>query len=99
MAGKNDNRIYISEAAAILNRRPDTLRKWDRHELPKKLRSSREESGRKWRYWTPAKIKGILAWIERTDRRPGKGLPHYHPSPDQVDELLLKLRKPRKDSD
>jgi hypothetical protein len=73
----------------------DTLRKWDRHFLPKKLKSHREESGRKWRYWTPEQIAGIFKWIEETDRRPGKGLPHWNPSPEEVEDLIEKLRRPR----
>lgn len=91
-----EERIYIREAAEILNRRMDTLRKWDRLYLPVKLRSHREDNGRRWRYWTPAQLKGIIKWMEDTDRRPGKGLPHWKPSEEEVDELIEKLRKPRK---
>ena len=91
-----EERVYIREASEILNRRMDTLRKWDRKVLPKELRSQREESGRKWRYWTPAQIRGIFDWIEETDRRPGKGLPHWNPSDEDIDNLIEKLRKPRK---
>ena len=90
-----DERIYIRDAAELLNRRMDTLRKWDRHELPEHLQSHREESGRKWRYWTPEQIRGIFDWIEETDRRPGKGLPHWKPNQDEIDSLIQKLRKPR----
>lgn len=91
-----DERIYIRDAAEILNRRMDTLRKWDRKHLPEELRSHREESGRKWRYWTPKQIKGIFDWIEETDRRPGKGLPHWNPSEEEIEKLYEKLRKPRR---
>ena len=92
----SEERIFIREAAELLNRRMDTIRKWDRDGiLPKKLQSKREESGRRWRYWTPAQISGIADWMEKTDRRPGKGLPHWKPTPEQVEELLVKLRKPR----
>lgn len=99
MATKVEERIYIREAAQILNRRMDTLRKWDRNELPKKLRAHREEDGRKWRYWTPAQIRGIFDWIKDTDRRPGKGLPHWNPSDEEIEDLIVKLRKPKSSSE
>lgn len=91
-----EKKVYIREAAEILNRQMDTLRRWDRLYLPKKLRAKREKTGRKWRYWTPAQIKEIALWMERTDRRPGKGLPHWKPSEEEIEGLLEKLRKPRK---
>lgn len=90
-----EERIYIREAAEILNRRMDTLRKLDRNELPDELKAHREESGRRWRYWTATQIAGIFKWIEETDRRPGKGLPHWNPTQEEVDELIEKLRKPK----
>lgn len=90
------DRIFIRDAAEIFNRKMDTLRKWDRNELPKHLKSHREESGRRWRYWTPDQIRGIFDWIEKTDRRPGKGLPHWNPTQEDIDKLIQKLRKPRK---
>lgn len=93
-----EERIYIREAAELLNRRMDTLRRWDRLYLPKNLKSHREESGRKWRYWSAKQLKGILEWMEKTDRRPGKGLPHWNPSQEEIDEVIEKLRRPRKEA-
>lgn len=90
-----DERIYIREAEKILNRKMDTLRRWDRLYLPKALKAHREESGRKWRYWTPKQIAGILKWMEKTDRRPGKGLPHWEPTQEEIDNVIQKLRRPR----
>lgn len=92
-----EERIYIKDAAILLNRRMDTLRRWElRGELPKALIPHREPTGRKWRYWTPEQIEGIKTWMEETDRRPGKGLPYYNPDADQVEAQLEAMRKPRK---
>lgn len=94
----DEDRIYIREAAELINRRMDTLRRWDRLYLPKNLKSHREESGRKWRYWTSKQLKGILDWMEKTDRRPGKGLPHWNPTQEEIDEVIESLRRPRKET-
>lgn len=92
-------RIYITEAAELLNRRSDTIRKWERNgELPQHLRPHR--GFRNWRYFTPDQIEGIRQWIKDTDRYIGKGLPHYNPRVAEVekklDATLEKLRRPRK---
>ena len=87
-------RIYIREAAALLNRRMSTLRKWEQLEvLPLHLRPHRGQRG--WRYWTPDQIEGIREWLRDTDRRPGKGLPHYNPTELQLDRAISAMRKPR----
>lgn len=87
-------RIYIREAAEMLNRRMATLRKWEQQGiLPEHLRAQRGE--RDWRYWTPAQIEGIREWIRVTDRRPGKGLPHYDPQEAELDRAISAMRKPR----
>ena len=92
-----EDRIYIKDAAEILHRKMDTLRKWERSGvLPKRLRPHREETGRRWRYWTREQIEGIKDWLERTDRRPGKGLPTYDPSDQQVEQAIDAMRRPRK---
>lgn len=93
---QKEERIYIRELATIIDRQMDTLRRWDRLYLPKRLQAKREKTGRKWRYWTPAQVVGIQEWMEKTDRRPGKGLPHWKPTEEEITELLVKLRKPRK---
>ena len=87
-------RIYIREAAQLLNRRMATMRKWEQlGALPDHLLPHR--GIRDWRYWTPDQIEGIRKWIRDTDRRPGKGLPHYSPTEAQLDKAIEAMRKPR----
>lgn len=97
---KNDqaaNRVYIREAADLLNRRMATLRKWEQlGVLPKHLLPHRGERG--WRYWTPDQIDAIRAWIRETDRRPGKGLPHYNPTEKELEKAIEAMRVPRRKS-
>lgn len=93
-----EERIYIRQAAQLLNRKMGTLRKWEQHKvLPKKLMPKRGERG--WRYWTPDQIKEIREWIRETDRRPGKGLPHYNPTERELERVFEKLRKPRQNAE
>ena len=95
----NDNeqgaqRIYIREAAELLNRRMGTLRKWEHLGiLPEHLIPHRGERG--WRYWTPDQIEGIKTWMIENDMRPGKGLPHYDPTEAELDKAIAKMRRPR----
>lgn len=99
MASQNE-RIYIREAAELLNRRMGTLRKWERTGvLPKHLRPHREKTGRQWRYWTPKQIEGIRQWLVKSDRRPGKGLPTYNPTREQAEANIIKMRRPRNKTD
>ena len=92
---KSEQRVYIREAAILLDREMGTIRKWEAEGvLPKHLVSHRGE--RNWRYWTPEQIEGIKAWIDKTDRRPGKGLPHYSPDDEKTQETINKLRRPRR---
>jgi hypothetical protein len=87
-------RIYIREAAELLNRRMATMRKWEQlGVLPDHLRPHRGNRG--WRYWTPSQIQGIREWLRETDRRPGKGLPHYNPTEAQLDKAIESMRTPR----
>ena len=90
------NRIYIGDAAAELDRKVGTLRKWERDgRLPTDLLPERDERER--RFWTREQIEGIKRWMRETDLRPGKGLPNYEkPSEEQVREHLRKLRQPRR---
>jgi len=91
------DRIYIREAAKKLNRRMSTLRKWEQlNILPEHLIPHR--GVRDWRYWTPEQIDGIKKWLKETDRRPGKGLPHYDPTEEQLNWAIQQMRKPRKSS-
>lgn len=88
-------RVYIREAAEMLDRKPATLRSWERYGwLPKELRSQRGTRG--WRFWTPAQIEGIREWMTANDMRPGKGLPHYKPNAAQVHQHMVGQRRPRK---
>lgn len=88
-------RIYIREAAEQLGRKMATLRKWEQlGVLPTHLLPHRGH--RKWRYWTPEQVEGIRQWLRETDRRPGKGLPHYNPTEDQLDKAIQAMRRPRK---
>jgi hypothetical protein len=87
-------RVYIREAADKLNRRMATLRKWEAaKDLPPHLMPHRGDRG--WRYWTPEQIELIKDWLRDTDRRPGKGLPHYNPTPKQLDLAIAAMRRPR----
>lgn len=86
-------RIYIREAAEALNRRMATLRKWEQLGiLPPQLMPHRGQRG--WRYWTQEQIEGIRDWLRDTDRRPGKGLPHYNPTEQQLDKAIKAMRRP-----
>jgi hypothetical protein len=87
-------RIYIREAAELLNRRMGTLRKWEQlGVLPQHLVAHRGERG--WRYWTPDQLEGIREWLRDSDRRPGKGLPHWNPTEQQLDKAIKAMRQPR----
>lgn len=91
----NDVPIYITEAAELLNRRPHTIRDWERKGvLPKELRSNRSSRG--WRYWTSKQIQEIREWMKEEDMRPGKGLPHYKPTEQQIELHIARQRMPRK---
>lgn len=88
-------RIYIREAAELLDRRMGTLRKWEQlNLLPIHLLPHRGHRG--WRYWTPDQINGIKHWMKETDRRPGKGLPNYDPGEEEVNQQVREMRRPRK---
>lgn len=90
-----DQRIFINDAAELLNRKPATIRMWERTEaLPDELRGYRTERG--WRFWTPEQIEGIKTWLDETRRFPGQGLGHYDPSPGRLDKHLERMRKRRR---
>lgn len=87
----------IREAAEKLNRRPATLRAWERDgKLPPELRPIRNDRG--WRCYTDAQVLGLARWIEENDMRPGKGLPWYNPTPEQIRAHLAGQRRPRKEA-
>lgn len=87
-------KIYISDLAEIVNRKPTTIRHWERMGLlPKHLLSERGMRG--WRYWSPEQVEGIKQWMKDEDMRPGKGLPHYKPNEEELKRHLEGQRKPR----
>jgi hypothetical protein len=91
----DETQLYISDVAEMVNRKPATIRDWERRGiLPRKLQSKRAPRG--WRYWTPDQVEGIKDWMLKKDMRPGKGLPHYKPTPAEVDKHLEGQRQPRK---
>src|SRR5690606_20380970 len=62
--------------------------------LPQHLWPHRGYRG--WRYWTPEQIEELKDWLKRTNRVPGKGLPHYNPTEASLERALDQLRRPRK---
>lgn len=92
-----DERIYITQAADLLNRRMGTLRKWESSGvLPKQLHPRRGLRGR--RYWSSSQIQGMKDWIEDTDRRPGRGIHHIdkqNSDPEKVRQQIEAMRRPR----
>lgn len=88
------DRLSIGDLAAKVNRRPHTIRQWERENLlPVKLVPRRDDRGR--RYWTEHQAEEILLWMVRKDMRPGKGLKHYKPTPEQLNRHLERQRRPR----
>lgn len=63
------DRVYIGELAEILERKPDTIRGWERTgRLPTDLCSQRGQDvdgylG--WRYWTSDQVEGIKQWLAK----------------------------------
>lgn len=91
-----ERRVYIREAAELLDRRIATLRHWDREDiLPVDLRPERGTRG--WRYWTESQVERIRDWMKDTDRRPGRNLsPNYGPDHPHNERQLKRMRGPRK---
>ena|ERR671919_3273803 len=84
----------IAYASKYLDRMPGTLRKWEREGvLPKHLLPVRDDRNR--RYWSHDQLDQIKEWLKETDRRPGKGLPHYKPSPEKLHDHLVRQRRRR----
>ena len=89
----NDNHIYVTELGKIINRRPNTIHKWDNYGVfPEHLRPRRGICNG--RYWTREQVygpDGIIAWLKATDRRSGKNLA------DPANEIshLEHMRHPR----
>ena len=89
-------RIYMGQLCQLIDRRPATVRDWERRDvLPHHLRGHRDKpNGKRW--WVQEQVDGILAWMKANDVRPGKGLPHYRPTPAKIHEHLEGQRLPRK---
>jgi hypothetical protein len=79
-AQPSSQEIGIKELSEMVDRRAQTIRKWEReNELPQSLRASRNKSNR--RGWTPEQVVGILQWLR--NRHPGSAFPWYHPSREE----------------
>jgi MerR HTH family regulatory protein len=93
--GKVEATVTIRELGEALNRKPATIRDWERRGiLPEELVPVR--NSRRWRCWTPEQVDGIQTWMDQRGIYPGKGLPHYRPTPEQLKAHVEGLRKPRK---
>jgi hypothetical protein len=96
---KPKGRIYIRELAGIVDRSPHTIRLWQVSQkskppiLPLHLFPKRDSRG--WRYWTPDQVDAIRTWMDKELIVPGSAGGKYRPDPEQVREMLAKLREPR----
>ena len=87
---REPGRFYIDELAAVVHRKPDTIRKWQRagmlpnHLLPKR-------GARNWRYWTAKQVVGITKWMKNNDIRPGA----YLTTPEGEASHIEHMRRPR----
>lgn len=86
-------RIYIQELAEIVNRKMDTIRRWEsRGLLPKRLKPRRGEMNR--RYWTHAQVygkNGIIVWMKENDMRPGRLMA----APEMEEQMVANMRRPK----
>jgi hypothetical protein len=86
-------RFYIDELSGIVNRKPDTIRKWERMDmLPDHLKPKR--GTRDWRYWSDKQVygrKGILQWMVDNDIRPGA----YLTTAEHEEKHIQHMRRPR----
>jgi hypothetical protein len=90
---REPGRYYIDELSSIVNRKPDTIRKWERADmLPQHLKPKR--GTRDWRYWTDKQVfgpRGILHWMKKNDIRPGA----YLTTPEGEASHIAHMRRPR----
>jgi hypothetical protein len=90
---REPGRFYIDELSRIVNRKPDTIRKWERSGmLPAHLKPKR--GTRDWRYWSEKQVygpRGILKWMKANDIRPGA----YLTTPEQEARHISHMRRPR----
>lgn len=85
--------INMTELCRIIHREAGTVRKWQSDGvLPEHLIPGRDD--RNHRVWTHAQVfgpRGIIAWMERNDMRPGRLMT----DPDKEDEHVENLRRPK----
>ena len=87
---REPGRFYIDELAAVVNRKPDTIRKWERAGmLPEHLLP--ERGAREWRYWTTKQVVGIVKWMHDNDIRPGA----YLTTAEHEAQHIEHMRRPR----
>lgn len=93
MAKKNDRIIYITELCEIVNRKRNTIYKWEHSgRLPKHLLPRRGKKG--WRCWTYEQVygkNGIIAWMKANDVRPG----NFITDPAKEAQHIASLRRPK----
>lgn len=85
--------IGMTELSKIILRQPGTIRKWETDDIiPAHLIPARDENNH--RIWTEAQIfgsRGIIAWMERNDMRPGRLMT----DPAKEEEHIANLRRPK----
>ena len=87
---REPRRVYIDELGAIIHRKVNTIRKWEKTgRLPAELTPKR--GTRKWRYWNFSRVKKIIEWMEQNNMRPGRLLA----DPAIEDQHIDNLRRPR----
>lgn len=90
---RESGRYYIDELAIVVNRKPDTIRKWERMDmLPDHLKPAR--GTREWRYWTTKQVfgrNGVLQWMKDNDIRPGA----YLTTAEHEATHIKNMRQPR----
>lgn len=94
----SDDQISIKQLAEILNRKENTIRRWEREGvLPKKLVPKR--GPRRWRYWTKAQVYGkggLIEWVRKRDEKLGwEGVLGTPYTPEQKARHIQNLRKPK----
>lgn len=86
------DRVYIGRLSRIINRRPNTIHKWEYDNvLPERLIPARDRYGR--RYWSREQVEEMKRWmIERAKRKWGFT---DLPTEKIIDRVLKSLRTPR----
>lgn len=88
-----DTIIYIDELCQIVNRKRNTIYKWEHSgRLPKRLLPKRGKKN--WRYWTYDQVygpNGIIEWMKKNDVRPG----NFITDPGKEAQHIASLRRPK----